>query len=114
MKFEEVLPKMRDERRVGVVGTTFFKISADGKLWMKLDTGYWHFHPNLNENYLTTDEWSLEPRKVKRWQWVFGIGDKINHTSPDRKTELEASIYMSENWFEWAERIDHTMIEEES
>ena len=116
MKFEEVLPKMRDEGRIGTVGgLLFFKISKDGKLWMKPIQEYeWQYHPDLNEEYLTKDLWSLIPKKVKKWQWVFGIGDKINHTSPDRKTELEASIYMSENWFEWAERIDHTMIEEES
>ena len=113
MKFEEVLPKMRDEGRVGMVGTTFFKMSPDGKLWAKVDPGYWEVHHNLNEEYLTTDEWSIEPRKVKRWAWAFGHGDKCQMVPHNKMTEIEAECYKITHDHEWMERIEHTMVEEE-
>ncbi len=113
MKFEEILPKMRDEGRVGLVGTTFFKISLDGKLWMKLDTGYWEVIHNLNEEYLITDEWSIVPRKVKKWQWVFGVENRANFLMQARMTKQEACDYAKEHNFHWTVYIDQTMIEEE-
>ena len=68
MKFEEVLPKMRDEGRVGKVGGMFFKFE-NGLLWRKTsECSPWSHFPRIVEDYLTIDTWSLEPIKVKKWQ----------------------------------------------
>ena len=116
MKFEEVLPKMRDEGRIGTVGgLLFFKISKDGKLWMKPIQEYeWQYHPDLNEEYLTKDLWSLEPIKVKKWRWVFGCGETVQREVSSYMTEEEALSYkFHANSYAWMERIDHTLKEEE-
>ena len=113
MKFEEVLPKMRDEGRIGKVGGMFFKFE-NGLLWRKTsECSPWSHFPRIVEDYLTIDTWSLEPIKVKKWQWVFGVRNECRVIPTHRMTEAEAEGYMVVNGFGWAEEIDRTMVEEE-
>lgn len=112
MKFEEVLPKMRDEGRVGILfgSRHTFDSSRNFVRWEK--TGWRLFE--ASSAVFTSDEWSLEPIKVKKWQWVFGVRNECRVMPIHRMTEVEAEGYMIVNGFGWAEEIDHTMVEEES
>ena len=112
MKFEEILPKMRDEGKIGKVGEYLFKLSEYGLIWKKSHSS-WTRHPRMLEDFLERDDWSLEPIKVKKWQWVFGVENKANFLMQARMTKQEACDYAKEHNFNWTVYIDQTMIEEE-
>ena len=113
MKFEEILPKMRDEGRIGKIEEEFFKLE-DGIIWRKSAEHLpWSRHPEKIENYLMSSNWSLEPIKVKQWLWVFGVGNEGKELPLDKLTEAEAECYRIKYKLEWMERIEHTMAEEE-
>lgn len=110
MKFEEVLPKMRDEGRVGIWINRRHKF-IDGVLhWEEKD--HWSFITYSGEAF-TSDSWTLEPIKVKKWQWVFGSDVEGESLPRIYLTEERAEAYRIEYEYDWMEPIDHTMIEEE-
>ena len=111
MKFEEVLPKMR-EGKIGKVGEYLFKLSEYGLIWKKSHSS-WTRHPRMLEEFLERDDWSLEPIKVKKWQWVFGSDAEIQAAPAVYLTEEKAEKYRVAYEYDWMERIDHTMIEGE-
>ena len=111
MKFEEVLPKMR-EGKIGKVGEYLFKLSEYGLIWKKSHSS-WTRHPRMLEDFLERDDWSLEPMKVKKWQWIFGCGVEGESSPRVYLTEEKAEKYRVEYEYDWMERIDHTLIEEE-
>lgn len=115
MKFEEVLPKMRDEGWIARFGGYLrFKLS-EGCLW--INTNFpgsgWSPHHELNEEYFLQDRWELEPVKVSKWRWVFGYGSQLQTTSYAHLSESEAEEYKLQKNFGWAERIEHTHTEVE-
>ena len=114
MKFEEVLPKMRDEGRIGKVEGYFFKLSEDGLVWKKSsEHSSWTRYPRMLEDFLKSDDWSLEPMKVKKWRWAFGFGYSDEPMLSGLLTEEEAEKYMRRHGFGWAEKISKTMVEVE-
>ena len=114
MKFEEVLPKMRDEGRIGKVGGNFFKFENGLLLGKSDECSPWTRFPIPVEDYLRSDGWSLSPSKVKKWKWVFGYGKDEQLVKEYSMTEAEAEKYKNEYHFEWAERIMRTVTEEEA
>ena len=112
MKFEEILPKMRDEGKIGKVGEYLFKLTEYGLVWKKSHSS-WTRHPRMLEDFLERDDWSLESMKVKKWQWVFGSGVEIQVAPAGYLTEEKAEKYRVAYEYDWMERIDHTMIEGE-
>ena len=110
MKFEEVLPKMRDEGRIGIWINRRHKF-IDGVLhWEEKD--HWSFI-TYRGGAFTSDSWTLEPIKVKKWQWVFGVRNACRVLPILRMSEIEAECYKITHDHEWMEKIDHTMVEEE-
>ena len=110
MKFEEVLPKMRDEGRVGIWTGRRHKFINGVLHWE--EKGLWVFI-NYSGEAFTSDSWSLEPLKVNKWSWVFGRGDMWELIPSTKMTEIEAECYKITHDQEWMERIEHTMAEEE-
>ena len=90
MKFEEVLPKMRDEGRIANLNGHLHKF-ADGRLWMKCLSGRWEVIQYTGDG-LTTDDWKLEPVKVSKWRWVFGFGSELQMTAYGYLSESEACM----------------------
>ena len=111
MKFEEILPKMRDEGRIANLNGHLHKF-ADGRLWMKCLSGRWEVIQYTGDG-LTTDDWKLEPVKVSKWRWVFGFGSELQMTAYGYLSESEADAYRIHKNFDWAERIEHTRTEVE-
>lgn len=111
MKFEEVLPKMRDEEQVGVCNGTRYRFE-NGQLMFGGFNG-WRPSP-VGNALLTSDAWELEPKIVKKWKWAFGFGKKVQLVNKNFMTEAEAEKYKDEYHFGWAERIMRTVTEEES
>lgn len=111
MKFEEILPKMRDEGRIANLNGHLHKF-ADGRLWMKCLSGRWEVIQYTRDG-LTTDDWKLEPVKVSKWRWVFGFGSELQMTAYGYLSESEADAYMIHKNFDWAEKIEHTRMEVE-
>ena len=114
MKFEEVLPKMRDEGRIGKVGESLlFKISSDGRLWIQVNPiSPWRPLQDLNEEYLTKDLRSLLPIEIKRWDWIFGNGCKsLFFRTGLTKEQAENKRIFHE--YEWSHPIPQTLREEE-
>ncbi len=111
MKFEEVLPKMRDEGRVGVIGLDFFKFE-NGFIW-KRSSKYspWVHFPRIVEDYFTSDDWAIEPVKVKKWQWVFGNDIQILLSPPLHLTKDEAEIKRVLYSYSWKNLVAPTEIE---
>ena len=64
MKFEEVLPKMRDEGRIGILYDSKYSFDSCGNLvrWEKMRWRLCGYYFSI----FTSDEWSLEPIKIKR------------------------------------------------
>ena len=112
MKFEEVLPKMRDEGRIAIRKECRHKFE-EGVLVQEDSSGNW-FEVSLSSQALMGDSWSLEPRKVKRWQWAFGCEKECQMLPRIRMSEMEASVHAEMNKFEWMEKLEKTMIEAES
>ena len=111
MKFEEVLPKMRDEGRIAIHNGNQYKF-FDGNIYLKMDHVW--ILVTLTTIALISDEWSLEPIKVKKWRWVFGCGETVQREVSSYMTEEEALSYkFHANSYAWMERIDHTLKEEE-
>ena len=110
MKFEEVLPKMRDEGRVGIFDG--HRHAFENGLLMIEVSGHWYY-ANYNGIALTSETWTLEPAKVKKWQWVFGLGTDRQSLPRTKLTEIEAECYKITHDHEWMERIEHTVVEEE-
>ena len=110
MKFEEVLPKMRDEGRVGIWNGHRHKF-VDGMLQWEEDCPWPFIH--YSGRAFTSDSWTLEPLKVNKWSWVFGHGDKCQMVPHNKMTEIEAECYKITHDHEWMERIEHAMVEEE-
>ena len=111
MKFEEVLPKIRDEGRIANLHGLSHKFS-DGKVWIKYPGGEW-LRARFTAEAFTTDDWKLEPVKVVKWRWVFGYGSQLQTTSYAHLSESEAEEYKLQKNFGWAERIEHTHTEVE-
>ena len=110
MKFEEVLPKMRDEGRVGIFDG--HRHAFENGLLMIEVSGHWYY-ANYNGIALTSETWTLEPIKVRKWQWVFGSETEGESLPRLHFTEERSEAYRIEYEYDWMERIDHTMIEEE-
>lgn len=110
MKFEEVLPKMRDVGRVGIWNGHRHKF-VDGMLQWEEDCPWPFIH--YSGKAFTSDDWVLEPIKVKKWQWVFGSDVEGESLPRLYLTEERAEAYRIEYEYDWMEPIDHTMIEEE-
>ena len=111
MRFEEVLPKMRDEGRSATLHGLSHKFS-DGKVWIKYPGGEW-LRARFTAEAFTTDDWKLEPVKVVKWRWVFGFGSELQMTAYGYLSESEADAYRIHKNFDWAERIEHTRTEVE-
>ena len=111
MRFEEVLPKMRDEGRVGILfgSRHTFDSSRNFVRWEK--TGWRLFE--ASSAVFTSDEWSLEPIKVRKSCWSFGTGPRLLSQMLDPCTEEEATKMRIEQGFEWKEEIVNTRIYEE-
>lgn len=113
MKFEEVLPAMRDEGRIGIWKKLRFRIH-DGKL--EYDSGYmggmwnpWTSDDDLGE--LLLGQWSLEPRevkKVKKWFWIFGRNDEVYASPKFPMTDEEAIEYLWTHGLDWKHKVDET------
>ena len=111
MKFEEVLPKMRDEGRIGVwdgyrnkfEGERFIREYPQND-WGGVSFGYRAF---------TSDEWTLEPIKVKKWRWVFGRDETMLYLTELFFSENEAEYFRIERGFAWKHPIPQTYTEEE-
>ena len=110
MRFEEVLPKMRDEGRIAVRNGQEYKF-FDGNLMFKANHE-WVYITLTSQAYITND-WTLEPIKVKKWQWVFGVENRANFLTQSRMTKQEAYDYAKGHNFNWAIYIDQTLTEEE-
>ena len=109
MKFEEVLPKIRDEGRIANLHGLSHKFS-DGKVWIKYPGGEW-LRARFTAEAFTTDDWKLEPVKVVKWRWVFGCDDECLKGICNKMTEEQAEKYRVANEFDWMERIKHTRTE---
>ena len=110
MKFEEVLPKMRDEGRIAIHNGNQYKL-FDGNLMFRTNNE-WVYVTFTSKAYITND-WSIESRKVKKWRWAFGFGYECLPGKCNMMTEEQAEKYRVEKGFAWMERINHTMIEVE-
>ena len=111
MKFEEALPKMRDEGRIGVRKERRHKFEK-GVFVMEYPLGGWS-EVYIGAPSLTKDDWTIEPIKVKKWQWVFGSDVEGESLPRLYLTEERAEAYRIEYEYDWMEPIDHTMSEEE-
>ncbi len=112
MKFEEILPKMRDEGKIGKVGEYLFKLSEYGLVWKKSHSS-WTRHPRMLEDFLERDDWSLESMKVKKWRWVFGRDETMLYLTELFFSENKAEYFRIERGFAWKHPIPQTYIEEE-
>ena len=114
MKFEEALPKMRDEGRIVARNDMTYKLE-DGTLWGQRkdkNDGKW-YRVAFTGAALLEGSWTLLPIKVKKWQWVFGSDVEGESLPRLYLTEERAEAYRIEYEYDWMEPIDHTMIEEE-
>lgn len=111
MKFEEILPRMRDEGKIANLNGVLYKF-ADGNLWMKRLSGDWKT-AGFSVEAFTTDDWKLDPVKVSKWRWVFGCGSELHMTSYAHLSKSESEAYKLLKNFDWAERIEHTRTEVE-
>lgn len=112
MKFEEIFPKMRDEGTVGCCGRNYFKFINGEFLWMPTPFTPWEPLSHIPVDFLTGD-WAYLLMEVKKWIWVFGCEDEYMKVSHSRMTEAEAEEYRVLNDYDWMERIEHTMTQEE-
>ncbi len=110
MKFEDVLPKMRDEGRIAVLSGNQY-IFFDRNLYSRTNNEW--ILVTLTSAALTSEGWSLEPRKVKKSCWSFGTGTRLLSQMLDPCTEEEATKMRIEQGFEWKEEIVSTRIYEE-
>jgi hypothetical protein len=92
MKFEEVLPKMRDEGRVGIRKGRRHKFEK-GVFVIEYPLGGWS-EVYIGAPSLTEDDWTIEPVKVKKWQWVFGSGVEGESSPRIYLTEEGAEAYL--------------------
>ena len=53
-------------------------------------------------------------KKAPKWRWFFGSGYEFTQTPSDLMTEAEAKRYMKMKGFGWMEKVDDTMVKEES
>ena len=111
MKFEEILPKMRDEGKIANLHGVLYRLS-NGNLWMKGLSGHWTT-PIFSDGAFAADDWKLEPVRVSKWRWVFGLGSELQMTAYGYLSEAEADAYRIHKNFDWAERIEHTRTEVE-
>ena len=109
MKFEEILPRMRDQGKIANLNGVLYKME-DGNLWRKYLTVHWKTTV-FSDGAFATDDWKLEPVKVSKWRWVFGLGSELSMTSSAYLSEAEAEAYLRN--FDWSERIEHTRKEVE-
>ena len=109
MRFEEILPKMRDEGRIGVWKDCRYRFSK-GIFLQEYPSGDW-CEVSISSQALTEDEWSFDPIKIRKWQWTFGFRNDCQLVSSDWMTEAEAERYMEMNNFSWMEKIYQTMTE---
>lgn len=66
MKFEEVLPAMRDEGRIGKHGAYQYRIRKDCLIEFLNKSGIWESLRDVDVNFFLSTYWSLEPRAEKR------------------------------------------------
>ena len=111
MKFEEALPKMRDEGRIGVRKERRHKFE-EGEFLIEYPPGNWS-QVFLGASALTKDDWTIEPIKVKKWRWAWGSGYSDEPMLSGLLTAEEVEKYMKMHGFDWAERINDTMVEVE-
>lgn len=111
MKFEEVLPKMRDEGKIANLHGVLYKI-GEGNLWAKYISRQWK-SAVFSVDSFTTDDWKLEPVRVSKWRWVFGLGSELQMTAYGYLSEAEAEEYRFQGNYDWAEKIEHTRKEVE-
>ena len=111
MKFEEVLPLMRDKGRIGsriVGGSTALYRLQQGELQINSPSNNsgWR-NTSFSDTAFTTDNWSLQPEEEETWTWVFGFGDQYQHWVKEL-TESEADQYMFNNNFGWKVKLEPT------
>lgn len=113
MKFEEILPKMRDEGMKALWNDYCFKFE-NGKFWVHSGSfrDRWTVTQLLEEAF-TADDWRLEPANVVRWIWVFGFHNEVQRVPSTYMSEQDAEDYKVSNNFEWAEKIEMTRKEVE-
>ena len=106
MKFEEVLPMMKQGRTALVDGTPYRFVA--GRLCVKTRKEWSKFYgdvPFFSEN------WEIEKKKVKVWQWSFGTGRMAFFQMSFYLTEEEAEKACVEYDCKWKHPIPQTEIE---
>lgn len=113
MRFEDVLPKMRDGRIAELNGTKYrfsdeklHKWISREEKWVGMQVSDLWF-----KTAIKTTCWKFPQEIVKRWQWVFGSGSEKKENACGYYTEIEAEGLRIKYGFEWKHRIDETEID---
>lgn len=55
-----------------------------------------------------SDKWTLEPKKVKKWFWIFGRNDEVYASPKFPMTDEEAIEYLWTHGLDWKHKVDET------
>lgn len=105
MKFEEILPLMRDKGKIGIWNKNEYKFQ-NGYMSIKKGEGRWE-SISFMDSAFTTDDWSLKPEEVEVWDWVLGKGDGCFEVIQD-VTEKEAEKGRINHRCDWKVKLEPT------
>ena len=106
MKFEEVLPMMKQGRTALVDGTPYRFVA--GRLCVKTRKEWSKFYGNVP---FFSEEWEIEKVKIKKWQWVFGRGNSALFQTSLYRSEESAEKMREQHGCDWKYPIPPTEIE---
>ena len=106
MKFEEVLPLMK-QGKVAVLDGTRYRLE-DGWLKVSPDQKWSRVYGGLP---LSSEEWEIEKVKTKKWQWVFGRGNSTLFQTSLYYSEESAEKKRKQHGCDWKYPIPPTEIE---
>ena len=106
MKFEEVLPLMKQGRTALVDGKHYRLF--DGRLCVKTPKEWSEVYGAIS---LCSENWEIEKKKVKKWFWILGRVNDPCFRSMTLLTEEEAERKRVESGYGWKHPIPQTEIE---
>ena len=107
MTFEEVLPWLK-QGKIVIHGEYRYQI-RNNMLQKKL-SDEWH-STCMGWLLLGSEEWEIEKKKVKKWQWVFGRGNSALFQTSLYHSEESAEKKREQHGCDWKSPILQTEIE---